>query len=271
MSLLVADSERGRIKIVVTADPAADAATVFRKHPSGEIWTVRGADKARLSGGTLILWDYEAPIGVELEYYVTIWADPTVELGSSASVFIRWDSEQDWLKDPLEPSRNMPINIVDPGDESFDTPAAFHTVLSRPAPLGIGEVRRAATGDALEILTVTAEQRAMLHRLTASGNVLLWQGSQESEVGNTYLMLRGMKKARPGRLRTDPERVWTLSYQEVLPPLGDIGAVVTVTDVALLYPTGQDLIDAGFTSGADFIEQVGELTSSAPIVTWRGA
>lgn len=271
MTFLTPEAERGRIKIVVNADPAADTVTVFRKHPSGELWTVRGADKARLSGGTLITWDYEAPIGVQLEYFATIWSDPDVELGSSASVFIRWDSDQDWLKDPLEPSRNMVIYISDPGDESFDTPAAFHTVLGRPAPLGIGEVRRSATGDALEVLTVTAEERAQLHRLTASGNVLLWQGSQESEVGNTYLMLRGIKKARVGPLRNDPERLWTLSYQEVSPPVGALGATVTLADIAAIWPTGADLVAAGFTSGADFLERVGELNATGPIVTWRGA
>lgn len=269
MTLVTPVLEHGRIKIVVTADAAADAVTVTARHPSGRQRIVRGIDKALLSGGSFIGWDHEAPIGVQMEYTATIWADPSVRLNDSAPFVATWDTEADWLKDPLEPARNVQVSIEDIGEFTYETPTGFHTVMRRPDPIAIGEVRRAATGE-IKLLTETTTDSDRIHYLTASGNVLLLQSSQESGIGNMYLALRGVKETKLSKLKTDTRRRFTIGYQEVASPAGDPGGFLTWADAAAQYATWQSIVDAGFTSWLDFIERL-QSADAAPILTWRGA
>lgn len=269
MTLVGATTEKGRIKIIVTADEAADAVTVTATHPSGRKRIVRGIDKALLSGGSFIGWDHEAPIGLDMSYTATIWADPSVELNTSDPFVARWDSDHEWLKDPLEPARNMVVEINDIGEFTYDTPAGFHTVLGRPDPVAVGEVRRAATGE-LKLNTETKTEADRIRTITASGHVLLLQSTQESGVGNLYIALRGIKETRPGGLKTSPERIWTIGYQEVGPPAGAPAGFITWADVAAQYPDWASIQAQGFANWIEFVESLND-TDAPPILTWRGA
>ncbi len=107
--LLAAVTEKARIRIEVTAD--GDSVTITRKHPSGRIVTVRGMEKAPLSGGVFLGYDYEAPIGLPVSYQATAYTDPDTVLVVSDLDTVTWNTEVDWLKDPLEPARNIPVLV----------------------------------------------------------------------------------------------------------------------------------------------------------------
>jgi hypothetical protein len=263
----LSDDEKGRVKIEIIASDG-DSVTVTRKHPSGRVVIVRGMDKAPLSGGAFLGYDYEAPIGLPVDYTATVYTDPDTILATSAIDTITWTTDNDWLKDPLEPARNIEVLVSDMTDYAYDTPTGIHTVLGRPDPVTVGEVRRAATGT-LTLTTLTKEDRDRLHYITASGHVLLFQSSQESGVGNMYLALTGVTESRVVGLRNSPERQWALGYQEVSAPVGDSAPFLTWADVVAAYPTWQAIVDAGFSTWLEFIESL-DTVSAPPIINWRG-
>jgi hypothetical protein len=264
----VVSTEKGRVKIVLTSIDG-DSVSVDCIHPSGEIRRVRGMDRTPLSGGAFIGYDYEAPIGLDLTYIATVWNDPDTQVATSDAVSVRWDTTQDWLKDPLEPVRNMPIKVVDPGDAEYDTPTGVHVVLGRPAPVTVATVRQASQGT-FTFLTETRDERIRLHNLLASGNPLLFQSTQDSDIGNLYFAPLKTTQQRIVTLKTAQEYEWQIAYQEVDPPAGDPSAFTTWADVAAVYPTWQALIDANpGKSWLDFIESFDSLNST-PITTWRG-
>ena len=243
--------------------------SVTRTHPSGREIPVRNMTLVPLSGGSFIGWDYEIPIGVPVLYQATSYldADGALQADTSNAVLITWDTTNEWLKDPLEPIRNLPIRVVDMSSYHYSTPASVHTVLGRPDPVTIGEVRRAADG-VVTLLTVTKEERDRLHYITASGNVLLLQSTQDSGVGNMYIALLDIQENRIST-RDVPDREWILGYQEVGPPVGDAGAFVTYQDLVNTYATYQDIVDS-WNTYIELTEGLGQ-TTPPPILTWRGA
>lgn len=244
--------------------------TVQRVHPSGTTVTLRDATLIRTNGGGFLVRDYELPIGVPVEYTAYLYADQNgaALVDTSNTVRIQWDSDSEWLKDPLEPARNMPILVQAPGESNFAVPAGVFAVLNRPDPITIGTVRQADQGE-LTLVTLESEDSAKLNRITASGNALLFQSTQESEYGNLYFQPLGLRKSSFVALRDSPERSWTLQYQETRPPVGPTAAAVTWADVVAQYDTWADLV-ADFTSWQDVLENFAT-ANPVPIVTWRGA
>src|SRR5436305_1657007 len=106
-------TEQGRVRININTS-SGSYVTVTRQHPSGRTVNVRGMTLAPLSGGLFVGWDWELPIGVPVVYSAYAYDDAAgrVLAAQSNSVLISWDTDSDWLKDPLEPGRNLPIRVV---------------------------------------------------------------------------------------------------------------------------------------------------------------
>ncbi len=267
--LLAAVTEQARVRVNVSAT-AGTLVSVTRTHPSGRVIPVRNMTLQPLNGGTFLGWDYEMPIGVQVAYTASLYdaADTSTPLDVSDPVTITWDTEIDWLKDPLEPIRNVPVLVNDMSEYDYATPTAVLEVLGRPDPVTVGEIRQAATGD-LTLVTLSKEDRDRLHYITASGHVLLLQSSQTSGVGSMYLAPLGLKEQRIVPLREQSERIWTLTYQEVGVPAGDAAPFTTWQDVLNTYGTWADVV-AQNNNWIGMIETLNS-TTSAPILTWRGA
>lgn len=269
MSTLTATIELGRATIVGTGSTDGWA-TVTRTHPSGTIVTLRDATLIPTSGGGFLVRDYELPIGIPVDYTAYLYGDAggATLLDTSNTVRVTWQTQSEWLKDPLEPVRNMPIQVVAPGDSNYATPAGVFPVLNRPDPITVGTVRQADQGE-LELLTLTRDDHDKLHRITASGNPLLFQSTQESGYGSMYFQPLGLVESHPVPLRDITVRVWRLAYQETRPPVGPAAAAVTWADIAAYYSTWDDAL-ADFTSWQDLLENF-NVANANPIVTWRGA
>lgn len=269
MSFLDPVTELARIRIVLSAT-SGTLASVVRIHPSGRVLPVRNGTLIPLSGGTAIIYDYEMPIGLEVSYVATLYdsSDLTTPLDTTDPVAITWTTDHDWLKDPLEPIRNVAVLVNDMSEYDYATPTAVHEVLGRPDPVAVGEIRQAATGD-LTLVTLDRTARDQLHYITASGHALLLQSTQDSGVGNMYIAPLGLKEQRVTGLRDQQERYWTLSYQEVSAPAGDAAAFTTWADVIATYPTWQSVVDQNTT----WIEMIENLDSTAApvLLQWRGA
>ncbi len=269
MSYLDPAVEKARIRIEATAT-AGTLITVTRTHPSGRVLTVRNMTLAPLSGGVFIGWDYEMPVGVEVTYtgYLYDSSDTSTPLDLTDPVAITWTTDHDWLKDPLEPIRNVAVLVNDMSEYAYATPTAVLEVLGRPDPVTVGEIRQAATGD-LTLVTLDKTAREQLHYLTASGHVLLLQSTQDSGVGNMYVAPLGLKEQRLLSLRDMEERYWTLTYQEVGSPAGDAAAFTTWQDVINTYTDWQSVVDLNY-SWIMMIENL-DSTATPVILQWRGA
>lgn len=269
---LVASIEpsQARARLVFTTnDTGADYVTITRHHPSGRTATVRGANRAALSGGQLIVWDYELPIGLAVYYTAntyrgTITAARNTAIGNE----VTWQSASDYLKDPLEPIRNITATVQDMDEYDYPTRTGVHDVLGRPTPLTVGEIRQSARGD-LVLTTETMDERDRLHFLTSSGHALLLQSSQRSGVGNMYIALLDVKEQRLGK-RDQADRRWILSYLEVDAPAGDSpSTTVTYADILQTYSNFTEILAAN-NSYLDLIENLAH-TAEPPTLAWRGA
>lgn len=267
---LALTSEKGRIRILLTTVAPGTLGTVTCTHPSGEQRIVRNMKLARMSGGVLLGYDYEAPIGLDLVYQAQVFSatDTTTPLDTSDSVTIRWDTDSEWVKDPLNPAANMPIRVAGFDDATFDTPTGILPVLGRPDPVAIGDVRQAES-NTLNLLTLTKDESDRLHFILASGRALLFQSTQDSDYGNLYFQPLQTKLVRPSLLRDEPTRTWQITFQEVRIPGGDAAPTETWQDVAAQYATWQDLADQ-FGTWLDFAANFSN-TNAAPTLTWRGA
>jgi hypothetical protein len=265
---LIVEHEKGRVKIQATAAPGG-LISVTRTHPSGRVVTVRSMNQAAMSGGAFIGWDYESPIGVPVTYQASYYADADTFVASSNTQTVTWITELDWLKDPLEPIRNMPISINDMSTLSYQTPTGVFPVLGRPAPVTVGEIRQAAAGDVI-FATGDHSEALRLHYLTASGHTLLLQSSQASGVGSMYIAPLNFVENRVLPLRDEEARYWTLTYQEVDPPVGDAqGSLTTYADLLAQSPTYQDIVDT-FPTYLALIEGLAG-SQPAPTLQWRGS
>jgi hypothetical protein len=267
--ILEATLEHARVRLTVSS-ASGTLLTVTRRHPSGRVIAVRGMDLVPLSGGTFVGWDYELPISVPVTYVASVYgpSDTDTPLDSSDGVTVTWTTPHDWLKDPLEPIRNMPILVGDIGDFTYDSRMGVHPVIGRPNPVTIGDTRSSANGE-FTFVTLSQDFRDRFHLITSSGHPLLLQSTQESGVGNLYFAPLSVREARYVPLRDSIERGWTVSYQEVDMPVGAASAFTTWQDVLNQYPDWQAVRDSANT-WTEFISNLGSSTQP-PTIAWRGA
>lgn len=263
------DQVNARVELLVNMPGMANV-TITRTHPSGQVWTVRGINQAPTAGDVFLGYDYELPIGRDCVYVAEAWDADGNDLGASLGQDIVWNTDQEYLKDPAMPARNLPVRISAMTEGDFTAPLTVLPVIGRPAPITLGDVRQAQTGD-LGLLTLTLDEALRLHQLTASGNVLLLQATPGSEVGNMYIALSQVTETRVSPLRDEPARQWTLSYQETDPPIGGIsGGFPTYQTILDDEESYQDILD-DFDSYLTMLQDAGATAPPPPDIVWRGA
>lgn len=266
------DDTQGRIRLFIQAPSSAATVTVTRTHPSNTIVNVRGMTLAPLSSNIFLGYDYEAPIGRDLRYQASAYDGGGSLIGQSSIETITWNTSDTWLKDPLNPSRNIRVLMADPGEEAFDAPTGLNTILGRPTPIIVTEVRQSATGT-LGILTLTDSDAGTLHLLTSTGNILLVQTDPSFGLGNLYFALQKIASDRVTPLGFLPERSWGLQYVETDVPVGvATGGDTTWALVLVGYATWNALLDTE-SSWLDLLENIDTLSGPppAPTLAWRGA
>lgn len=267
------EADFGRVRLQVDSSDGSRV-TITRKHPSGQVVTVRGMENLDLSGtnddgGTAVAWDYELPIGRACQYQATIIDDATTQQVKSNVVTITWNSATAWLKDPLAPARNRPVMLTsDTGAQQFQTPTGVFQVMGKPTVTTVGDVRSAAAGQ-VALRTDTLDDAAAVHYLTASGRVLLLQTPVAWGYGSMYLAVTQVTEERPSSDPVVPMRRITLDYLEADSPVGGAGAFSTWQDVLNVYASWQAVIDA-YDTWLELIEATDRLAVRAE-VPWRGA
>ncbi|MFE9398674.1 hypothetical protein [Streptomyces flavidovirens] len=234
----------------LTAD---DLITVYRVGADGTRTLVRGPaglmDQMLIASDILIIEDYEAPLGVPVSYLVEIRDPATGALEStrtSDSVTIAaGDVNLAWLKDPGNPQRNAQVMVQRAPDWQRPIEQSAYVVKARRNKVVLSGRRQGLEGE-LAIWTRTDDERAALHWLLDSGNVLLWQAAPGMGVTDMYVNVAGITEARTDGTAMEPWRSWSLPLTEADLPVttgvnGSAGR--TWQDILSEFATWGDLLD----------------------------
>ncbi|MEU5900542.1 hypothetical protein [Streptomyces venezuelae] len=259
LTAVAAVDETASITLTLRELPVGQSISVYRVGVDGVRTLVRGPsgllDKEPITSDLMIVEDYEAPLGAALYYRIELWPDgaTTPSTRTSDTVTITaGDPNWAWLKDPGAPQRNRRFLISRPPEWQRPIEQSVYRVKGRRNAVVLSGVRGGLEGD-LALWTQTDEERAGLHWLLDSGNVLLWQAAPGMGVADMYVTVAQATEARVGGTAMEPWRAWTL-------PLTETDMPVTTGLGGSAGRTWQDVL-------AEFDTWAGLLTTYA---SWEG-
>ncbi|MGW3427909.1 hypothetical protein ACWDHW_08130 [Streptomyces melanosporofaciens] len=227
--------------------------TIYRVLPDGSRTLVRGSSglysQTPITSDEVIVEDYEAPLGVPVYYYVetlTVGSQTPGYQGTSTVTLDPGDRNECWLKDPGQPQRNLKVSVARAPDWQRSIEQAELRVRGRRNSVILSDVRGGLEGD-LTIWTRSDDERAGLHWLLDSGNILLWQSVPGMGVADMYVSVGQITEARVTGYAPEPWRAWTLPLRQVDMPTttGVAGSAArTWQDILTQFATWQDVADA---------------------------
>ncbi|MEU6990409.1 hypothetical protein ABZ953_07060 [Streptomyces sp. NPDC046465] len=251
LTAVQAVDETASITLTLRELAVGQSITVYRVGADGSRALVRGLtgllDKALIISDLMIIDDYEAPLGVPVSYRIELWPDgsTTPATRTSATVTIPvGDVNTVWLKDPGHPQRNVKVLAEKAPDWARPIDQAVYRVKGRRNAVVLSCVRGGLEGD-LSVWTRSDDERAALHWLLDSGNVLLWQAAPGMGVTDMYITVAQVTEARVVALASEAWRAWTLPLTEA-----DLPVTTGVGDSA--GRTWQDVL-TGFGSWAEVL------------------
>ncbi|MFE5853534.1 hypothetical protein ACFQ61_10020 [Streptomyces sp. NPDC056500] len=215
--------------------------SVWRVTATGARTLVRGPagllESAVLTTDTLILEDYEAPLGVPVTYYAEArdTDDVVTATRSSPSVTLdAGDPDLCWLKDPANPQRNLRAMVVRPPEWSRPIQQSVHRVVGRRDAVIRSDVRGGLEGT-LVVWTLSDAGAEQMHRLLDAGAVLLWQVAPGTHEEDQYVSVAAVSLPRLVPDRNEEWREWTL-------PLTVVGLPVALGVAGSAGRTWQDIL-----------------------------
>lgn len=244
------NADRSYVRLVIQFNPAVTQIQIGRIDPTGFTDIIRAGTVVDLSGGAVVVYDYEAPLDLPVTYTATqvTPATTTPETARSAEVTLA-SNTYTWLKDPGLPTRNQRLDEVK-GIASLTRPAragVFH-IIDRTHPIVVSARREGRVGE-LVFHTATDIQREAMVTLLSRGTVLLLQTPANYGFGSAYVHVSDALEERVGILGSEPTRRWTLPITMVDRPAGLATLPIwnTWANVASTYATWSDLVDTGKT------------------------
>lgn len=251
----------GYIQLTLRELPLDYLLTVYRVSSDGSRTLVRGPSGllslSVITSDLMIIEDHEAPLGVPVYYLIEIYnpagALASTRLSTSVTLALA-DIQEAWLKDPGNPQRACRVLVQRAPDWQRPIEQSAYVVRGRRNKVVLSGSRQGLEGD-LAIWTRTDEERAALHLLLDSGNVLLWQADPGMGVDDMYVTVGQITEARTGGLAQEPWRAWTLPLVQADMPVitGVNGAAgrtwqdvltefATWGDVRTAYATWEDVL-----------------------------
>jgi hypothetical protein len=226
--------------------------TVWRVTPDGARTLVRGVsgllDGVVQAADTLVIEDYEAPLATPVTYYAEVRSGGTVTQTRQVGprTIPHDDPNVAWLKDPGNPQRNMLVMVHRAPDWQREIGQAEYRVRGRRNSVIHSDVRGGLAGD-LTVWTRSDSERAALHWLLDSGNVLLWQAVPGMGVDDTYVSVGAITEGRVSPVATEVWREWTLPLKQADMPV-TVGVASsagrTWQDILTEYATWNDVLVA---------------------------
>lgn len=246
-----ANSDLGSVTLILRELDPSNTLTLYRVVGTTQT-LVRGpggwVDGLGLVSDQLTIEDYEAPIGVLITYrfqeYNSIGNGAGA--GSTTAVTLTLPDISDcWIKDPLQPQRNLLLQAATAPDWTRPIEQTEHRIRGRRNSVILSDVRGGLTGT-LQVWTMTDDERAALHYALDTGNVLLIQFSPGLGLEDAYFAVGEVAEPRLIAYGGEPRRRWSLPLTQVDAPIGGVAGTAgwTVQDVATTYTTVQQVFDA---------------------------
>ncbi len=257
----VANTDTGSITLTLRELTVGYLLTVYRVGLDGGRTLVRGPagllDKAAIASDLMVIEDYEAPLGVSVSYSVEIYSSASV-LSSTRDVdpvtIDVTDINLAWLSDPGQPQRNLQVMVQQGPDWSRPIEQSTYRVRGRRNAVILSGTRSGLEGE-LAIWTRSDEERAALHWLLDSGDILLWRAAPGLGVADMYVSVGQIEEARVSAYAPEQWRSWKLPLTEADMPVsvgvgGTAGRTwqdilsenTTYADLLATYATGEDML-----------------------------
>ncbi|MGW2950780.1 hypothetical protein [Streptomyces eurythermus] len=207
-----------------------------------------------ITGDVAVVTDYEAPLGVPVQWRLTV-TDPagtTWQSYTSDPVTLDAPMTDVWLKDPGLPARSVRLTVGTPMPTwSRAARQGVHSVRGRPLPVVISDVRSGTTGT-LTVITETDDDVRALWWVLETGNTLLLQWPPGWGEDDMYVSVGDVQAAPIVDYAEVHDRAWQLPLTQVDRPIGGItgSADRTWQTVKDSGPTWLDAL-AGATSWLD--------------------
>lgn len=248
------EPEFARIKIFVTSDGYKHV-NLYRYYddpdsPFATMERVRGGSKFSAGGASdVLVWDYEAPLGVTVGYAVvrgngaTIADTPTPPTVPYISTMLETADNAVWLKHPGQSALNIQLccTVALP-DRASEPNVNSQRPLGQARSVAIFDVRSGWTGD-LVFATKTKEQAQEVRNLVRDGYPLLLQSSPAWGGVYSYFEIGTVTEQKYVTDPTFEPRRWTFPCKQTEPPYGDVAYsnVPTYEMLPLLFDTYADL------------------------------
>lgn len=254
-----ADDDLGLVTVTMRELDPGTVMTLYRVVGSTQT-IVRGPDGwitgLVVTAAQMTVEDYEAPIGVDVVYRVEAYNDigEISNFGTTAPVQLRLDDPSDcWVKDPLQPQRNLLLQAAAAPDWTRPIEASEYRIRGRRNSVILSDVRGGLVGT-LQLWTVSDAERTALHYLLDTGNTLLVQVNPGLGLEDAYFAVGEVAEPRLIAYGGEPRRRWSLPLTQTDAPVGGVGGSAgwTVRDVLTTYSTALDVAN-GYGSVLDLV------------------
>ncbi|MFJ3950332.1 hypothetical protein ACIPXV_09705 [Streptomyces libani] len=261
LAAVEAQANSGSVTLTLRELPVGYLLTVYRVGQDGARTLVRGTsgllNKTTISSDLMVIEDYEAPLGVPVTYAVEIYTAAGVLSATRAAGPVTidpGDPNEAWLKDPGQPQRNLKVLVERAPDWSRPIQQSAYQVKGRRNAVVLSGLRGGLEGD-LSVWTRSDDERAALHWILDTGDVLLWQAAPGMGVADMYVNVGSVDEARVSGYAPELWRTWKLPLTQAdMPTSTGVGgsagrtwqdvlsSFATGTDVLAAYETGEDML-----------------------------
>lgn len=219
LSEVVAHQDTASVTFTMRELTIGQTLTVWRILPDGGRQLVRGPDglmdAITVATATLVVEDYEAPLGVAVRWYAEVrnGTDLTQTRAAGPVTLVHSDPTEVWVKDPGYPQRNLRIAASTAPDWQRPITQAVHRVRGRRNSVVLSDVRGGLQGS-LMVRTRSDDERLALHWVLDSGNTLLIQFAPGLGLEDRYYAVGEPTEARLVNYGQEPTRTWSLPLTE---------------------------------------------------------
>lgn len=251
LSEAVGNDTTASVTVTLRELTVGDTLTVWRVLSDGSRTLVRGTDGLidglTITSETLVVEDYEAPLGVPVSYYAETRTGTLVTQTRAPGpvTLAHADANEVWLKDPSNPQRNLTLVVKQAPDWQRPISQAEHRVRGRRNSVVLSDVRGGLEGD-LVIWTRSDDERKALHWILDAGHILLWQAAPGNGVDDMYVNVGAVSEARITSYAPEQWREWTLPLRQADMPVAvgvTSSAGRTWQDILTEHATWQDVLD----------------------------
>ncbi|GAA3018413.1 hypothetical protein [Streptomyces fulvorobeus] len=199
---------------------------LWRVGGDGTMTAVRGSSgdltKVAITGDVAVVEDYEAPLGVEVRYYVKLWTTTAYRSTMSLPIVVPEPHPTEIvLKDPGLPARQTTAVVSKGGQPTWTRRArqGVNPVRGRARPIIISDMRTSREGT-MTLITETSEDLAAMWWLLEPGNALLIQWPSLWGETDVYVSVGDVAEAPVVEYAEYRDRTWTVPLTEVDRPIG---------------------------------------------------